>query len=53
MDLITGLLTKSPNERLGGGKSDGEEIRQHPFFSGIDWDKVLNREYPAPFVPRL
>lgn len=51
MDLITRLLNKNGNERLGNGPLDGEEIMNHPFFSGIEWDKLLRREISPPFVP--
>lgn len=27
------------------------EFKQHPYFNGIDWDKVTNRESNPPFEP--
>jgi hypothetical protein len=30
-------------KRLGAGPSDAEEIKSHPFFKGIEWDKVATR----------
>jgi len=35
---LIGLLEKNPNERLGGGYKDAEEIKNHPFFKEINWD---------------
>ncbi|GJU70628.1 serine/threonine-protein kinase D6PK-like protein [Tanacetum coccineum] len=35
-DLIKGLLVKEPENRLGSQKG-AAEIKQHPFFSGINW----------------
>lgn len=32
---------------------DFKEIRDHPFFLPIDWDKLLQREVRAPFIPRI
>ncbi|CAN3377441.1 hypothetical protein DIURU_003318 [Diutina rugosa] len=48
-DLIRKLLT-SAEHRLGryGG---AEEIKQHPFFRGVDWDTI--RKVDAPFIPKL
>lgn len=34
-DLISKLLTKRPEERLGYGSA--EEIKNHPWFAPIDW----------------
>ena len=38
-DLLIRLLDKDPTKRLG---MDGSlEIKLHPFFDKIDWDKML------------
>ncbi len=52
-DFILKLLVKEPKNRLGGGASDAEEVKQHAFFKSIDWDDLLKRNIPAPFVPRI
>ncbi len=43
--LLRGLLKRDPDERLGGGVSDAEEIKSHPWFKSLDWRKVVNKEY--------
>jgi len=53
-DLITKLLCLEPEKRLGSNANDnfangGEEIRMHPWFEGMAWDKLLEDE--AQFVP--
>jgi len=49
-NLIRSLLNKNPMERLGS-KNDIEEIKSHPYFDDIDWEKVYNREYiPPPII---
>ncbi|GMI81688.1 KCBP-interacting protein kinase [Hibiscus trionum] len=35
-DLIRGLLVKGPENRLGSAKG-AAEIKQHPFFEGLNW----------------
>ncbi|KAK7731089.1 Serine/threonine-protein kinase [Cytospora paraplurivora] len=49
-DILTRLLDRDPERRLGA--RGAFEIRDHPFFSGIDWDKLARREYDTPFKPR-
>ncbi|KAG3080910.1 hypothetical protein PC122_g11540 [Phytophthora cactorum] len=50
-DLIMKLLTKDPENRLGCGPDGVEEIKQHPFFAEIDWDKLLRMEMEVPRPP--
>eukprot|EP00002_Diphylleia_rotans_P035644 TRINITY_DN7799_c0_g1_i2.p1 TRINITY_DN7799_c0_g1~~TRINITY_DN7799_c0_g1_i2.p1 ORF type:complete len:497 (+),score=96.49 TRINITY_DN7799_c0_g1_i2:110-1600(+) len=51
--LIIGLLEKEPSDRLGGGISDAEEIKSHPFFATIDWCRLVQRRVNPPFRPRV
>ncbi|KAG8065596.1 hypothetical protein GUJ93_ZPchr0004g40156 [Zizania palustris] len=48
-DLIRGLLVKEPQHRLGV-KRGATEIKQHPFFEGVNW--ALIRCSTPPDVPR-
>ena len=53
-DLMTKLMTIEPKARLGANmaekySSGGEEIRQHPFFEGTEWETLLEAE--AQFIP--
>lgn len=46
-DLINKLLTLEPEKRLGHNGAD--EIKNHPFFKGIDWETLFVEE--PSFVP--
>ena len=50
-DLIEKLFVSNPKKRLGYKSAD--EVKNHPFFQGIDFDKVLKKEYKPPFIPKL
>ena len=50
--FLRDLLKKDPMNRLGT-KRDVEEIKEHPYMKGVDWDKVLKREYvPPPIIQK-
>jgi hypothetical protein len=37
--------------RLGSKSTD--EIKNHPFFAGVDWERVRSKGYLPPFKPNL
>ncbi|XP_058721985.1 serine/threonine-protein kinase D6PKL1-like [Vicia villosa] len=49
-DLIRGLLMKDPENRLGSVKG-AAEIKQHPFFDGLNW--ALIRCAAPPELPNF
>ncbi|KAF9122181.1 hypothetical protein BGW39_009979 [Mortierella sp. 14UC] len=49
--FIAGLLERNPDNRLG---SQGVyHVKNHPYFSAIDWDLALKRQLPCPYIPDL
>ncbi|XP_032955290.1 RAC-gamma serine/threonine-protein kinase isoform X3 [Rhinolophus ferrumequinum] len=51
--LLSGLLIKDPNKRLGGGPDDAKEIMRHSFFSGVNWQDVYDKKLVPPFKPQV
>ena len=45
--LIRGLLEPDVSKRLGANSPD--EIKAHPFFSSVDWNKI--GKYEPPYIP--
>ena len=50
--LFAQLLQREPEVRLGC-MEDREPIRAHPFFRGLDWNKLERREIQPPFKPHV
>ena len=48
-DFMQALMTVEPTERLGAGGAD--EVKAHPWFHDIVWDKVTTTE--AAFIPQV
>lgn len=47
-ELIRGLLIKDPQKRIAYRRG-ATEIKQHPFFEGVNW--ALVRSSSPPFIP--
>ena len=46
--IITQLLSKNPPKRIGGSI---ENLKNHTWFSGFEWDKLIARKLKAPYLP--
>jgi len=51
VDFVFRLLDRDPTTRLGANGVD--EVKAHPWFAGIDWDKVISKSYEPPFQPAV
>ena len=52
-DLIQRLLVVDPMKRLGQGLNGSEDIKNHPFFKGVNWIDAWKKKLKPPFVPKL
>lgn len=50
--LLQSLLQLDPPRRLGFN-NDGEEVKSHPFFAGIEWVAIQQRRVTPPFKPQV
>ena len=46
-DLLSKILIKDPAKRLGYNSYDYNEIKNHPFFKGINFDNLENEQDPV------
>eukprot|EP00759_Apiculatamorpha_spiralis_P012845 PhF_6_TR19704/c0_g1_i1/m.28770 len=52
-DLIKGLLMTDHTKRLGTLKNGVADIKNHPYYHGANWEKLFNRQYPAPIPVKV
>lgn len=50
--LLEGLLAKDPSARLGS-RGGGTEIKRHPWFEGLDWVALSQKQYESVYTPQL
>ena len=51
--LIKHLLESDLTKRYGNLKNGVKDITGHRFFKGFDWDKLLKKEIPPPYIPKV
>lgn len=50
-DFLAGLLERDPQFRLGA--NGVQEIMDHPYFKGIDWEALKLKKIKPPYNPRV
>lgn len=48
-DLMSKLIERDGTKRL----STTAEIKAHPWFASIDWEKLAKQDFPTPFKPEI
>lgn len=51
--ILQKLLTREPDQRLGSGPTDAQEIMSQPFFRNINWDDIYHKRVQPPFQPQI
>ena len=52
-DLIKGMLTRRATDRLGCMAGGYREVKNHPFFKQVNFNKLVNKQIKAPWVPHI
>ena len=48
MNLIRGLLDRDITKRIGASLRDSQEIKEHPFYKGLNFECIYNKEFIPP-----
>lgn len=51
--VLQALLTKDPAARLGSSARDAVDIMDHPYFSDVNFDDMLNLRVQPPYIPEV
>ena len=46
-------MRKNPERRLGASERDAEDVKKQAFFRNVNWEDLLMRRVPPPFVPTI
>lgn len=52
-DLLKHLLTTDLTQRYGNLKGGYHDVRNHKWFSSLDFDKLIQRKIKPPHIPHL
>lgn len=53
VSILQKLLTRDPDQRLGSGPTDAQEVMSQPFFRNIVWDDIYHKRVAPPFMPTI
>ncbi|KAM7182768.1 hypothetical protein V8F33_014037 [Rhypophila sp. PSN 637] len=53
VSILQKLLTREPDQRLGSGPTDAQEVMSQPFFRNINWDDIYHKRVAPPFLPQI
>ena len=51
VDFTNRLIQRKPYKRLG--KQGIQELKQHNWFAGFEWEQLENKQMKPPFVPNI
>lgn len=52
-DLLKRLLTSDLSKRYGNLKNGADDIKNHRWFEGVDFNRLLVRQIRAPYIPQI
>lgn len=52
-DIVKAFLHPDRSKRLGNLIGGAQDVLDHPWFRGVDWDALERREIRAPIIPHV
>lgn len=52
-NLVESLMQVDTSKRLGNSNEGAVDVKNHPWFQGVEWFGILNQEVVAPYLPTI
>jgi protein kinase A len=53
LDLLQQLITKDLSRRLGNLQGGSADVKAHPWFTEVIWEKLLSKDIETPYEPPI
>ncbi|KAE8144113.1 kinase-like domain-containing protein [Aspergillus avenaceus] len=53
VNLLSQLITADLTKRLGNLHGGSEDVKNHPWFAEVTWDRLARKDIDAPYVPPI
>ncbi|PWY89387.1 camp-dependent protein kinase type 2 [Aspergillus sclerotioniger CBS 115572] len=53
VDLLSQLITSDLTKRLGNLHGGSDDVKNHPWFAEVTWDRLARKDIDAPYVPPI
>ncbi|KAI9934914.1 hypothetical protein ASPWEDRAFT_660030 [Aspergillus wentii DTO 134E9] len=53
VDLLSQLITADLTKRLGNLHGGSDDVKSHPWFAEVTWDRLARKDIDAPYVPPI
>ena len=51
--MLKALLERDTAKRIGYSERDADELKEHPFFADIDWNRIRQKTFDTAFKPKV
>ncbi|KHC41691.1 cAMP-dependent protein kinase type 3 [Candida albicans P76067] len=53
LDLLQKLIVKDLTQRLGNLQGGSDDVKNHPWFKEVIWERLLSRDIETPYEPPI
>lgn len=53
VDLLSQLITADLTKRLGNLHGASDDVKNHPWFAEVTWERLARKDIDAPYIPPI